>query len=131
MYVHICNWDIVIVLDKRSAFFSAYGDATERDRRDGRPAPYFEAGISSVRSTRCPFPGDSAELDVRGECPAQDRLLVTLVQLARVQSARLARLEIAAALRRAAPSSTVADGGLIMELTERLTFDSISNCLAT
>lgn len=32
-------------------------------------------------------------------------------------------------LRRAAPSST-ADGGLIMELTERLTFDSISDCLA-
>ncbi|KYN06017.1 hypothetical protein ALC62_03017 [Cyphomyrmex costatus] len=110
-------------------------------RQSSGTAPYFKMhrGISSVRSTRCHssrFNRSSAQCSAtrerereRGECLSQDRLLVTLVQLVDVQFAS----SLGSKLRRTAPpphSPSIADGGLIMELTERLTFDSISNYLA-
>lgn len=96
---------------------SAARDAVVRDsvaaRRDETRRERRARANALARSTACHVGAISS----RSICRSGS------VQLRSYGPDRSARLEIA-------PSPSTADGSLIMELTERLTFDSISNCLA-
>lgn len=95
---------------------SAARDAVVRDSVLAARRDETAEANALARSTACHVGAISLRSICRSALSAPERS-------GRGAPLRPVRLEIAT------PSST-ADGGLIMELTERLTFDSISNCLA-